>query len=210
MTTMQENLGGIHRSSILWFLLRLPNPTRVCMIRRPSQAFRDRGGYWCTATTLFFHWSHLRLRGWRRRCGIISTITWRRTGIWAFLYLVRTHTLNSGCKTLICHAHRDTKPLYTTNADALVSWFDSGVGHRVWRKVHREHPHVLGPTLLPRRQDDKSNVAGRKRARSTGPVWPTRDHGGSLGHDHIKASKVRQRQAAEEKALKDSVWYVLH
>ena len=88
-------------------------------------------------------------------------------------------------------AHRDTKPHYTTNADALVRWFESGVGHCVWRKVHREHPHVLGPTLLPRRQDDKSNVAGRKRARSTGPVWPTQDNGGGLGHGRIKASKVR-------------------
>ena len=42
-------------------------------------------------------------------------------------------------------AHRDTKPHYTTNADALVRWFESGVGHCVWTKVHREHPHVLGP-----------------------------------------------------------------
>ena len=141
MTTMPENLEGIHPLSILWFLLRLPNSTRVCMIRRQSQAFRDRGGCWCTATTLFFHWSHLKLHGWRRRCGIMRTITWKRTGIWVYLYLVRIHQLNSGYTTLICHAHRDTKPHYTSNAEALVRWFDSGVGHCVWRKVHRSRSH---------------------------------------------------------------------
>jgi hypothetical protein len=93
------------------------------------------------------------------------------------------------------------------DADALVSWFESGVGHRVWRTVRREHPHVLDPTLLPRRQENMSKAAtGRKPARSTGPVRPTLNGGGSRGH--IKASKPRQRQAAMDKALKDAVWYV--
>ena len=90
-----------------------------------------------------------------------------------------------------------TKPPY--DADALVSWFESGVGHRVWRTVRREHPDVLGPTLLPRRQENMPKAAtGRKPARLIE----------STVHGHIKGSKARQRQAAKEKALNDSAWYV--
>ena len=90
------------------------------------------------------------------------------------------------------------------DADALVEWFESGVGHQVWRTVHSEHAHVLQPTVTPRRRDNVSTATKRKRARSSGPVKPTWNNGSS----HIKASKARQRQAAEEKTLRDAMLYV--
>eukprot|EP00890_Picochlorum_soloecismus_P001817 jgi/Picsp_1/2636/NSC_00866-R1_---NA--- len=90
-------------------------------------------------------------------------------------------------------------------SDALVEWFESGVGHQVWRTVHSEHAHVLQPTLMPRRRDNVPTATKRKRDRSTGPAKPIWKNG---SHSHIKASKARQRQAAKTKAMKDSMWYV--
>ncbi|KAI8114650.1 hypothetical protein M9434_002770 [Picochlorum sp. BPE23] len=90
-------------------------------------------------------------------------------------------------------------------SDALAVWFESGDGHQVWRTVHSEHAHVLQPTLTPRRRDNASNATKRKRARSTGPAKPIWTKG---SHSQIKASKARQRQAAQTKATKDSMWYV--
>ena len=105
------------------------------------------------------------------------------------------------------HNHLETyRHLGFRLSDALVRWFESGVGHRVWSTVRREHPHALDPTLLPRRREKLPKAAGRKRGRSTCPVRPTLTDGGRPGH--IKASKSRQRQAAMGKALKDAVWYV--
>ncbi|KAI8100265.1 hypothetical protein M9435_006750 [Picochlorum sp. BPE23] len=82
-------------------------------------------------------------------------------------------------------------------SDALVEWFDSGVGHQVWRTVHSEHAHVLQSTLTPRRRDNVPTATKRKRARSTGPAKPIWTNG---SHSQIKASKARQRQAAQTKA----------
>lgn len=91
------------------------------------------------------------------------------------------------------------------HADALVEWFESGVGHQVWRTVHSEHAHVFQPMLTPRKYENMSNATKRKRARSTGPAKPIWKNG---SHSHIKASKARQQQAAKTKAMKDSMWYV--
>jgi hypothetical protein len=90
-------------------------------------------------------------------------------------------------------------------SDALVEWFESGVGHQVWRTVHSEHAHVFQPMLTPRKYENMSNATKRKRARSTGPAKPIWKNG---SHSHVKASKARQRQAAKTKAMKDSMWYV--
>ncbi|KAI8114378.1 hypothetical protein M9434_002503 [Picochlorum sp. BPE23] len=90
-------------------------------------------------------------------------------------------------------------------SDALVEWFETGVGHQVWRTVHSEHAHVLQPTLTPRRRDNVPTATKRKRAPSTGPAKAIWKNG---SHSHIKASKARQRQAAKTKAMKDSMWYV--
>ena len=90
------------------------------------------------------------------------------------------------------------------HADALVEWFESGVGHQVWRTVHSEHAHVFQPMLTPRKYENVSNATKRKRARSTGPAKPIWKNGSS----HIKASKARQRQAAEKKTLRDAMLYV--
>eukprot|EP00889_Picochlorum_renovo_P006438 jgi/Picre1/33468/NNA_008792.t1 len=90
-------------------------------------------------------------------------------------------------------------------SDASVEWFESGVGHQVWRTVHSERAHVFQPTLTPRKHENLSNATKRKRARSTGPIKPIWKNG---SHSHIKASKARQQQAAKTKAMKDSMWYV--
>ena len=90
----------------------------------------------------------------------------------------------------------DNTIAYTYHADALVGWFESGVGHQVWRTVHSEHVHVFQPMLTPRKHENMSNATKRKRAQSTGPVKPTWKNG---SHSHIKASKARQLKAAEKK-----------
>jgi len=89
------------------------------------------------------------------------------------------------------------------HADALVEWFESGVGHQVWRTVRSEHAHVFQPMLTPRKHENMSNATKRKRTQSTGPVKPTWN--GS--HSHIKASKARQQQAAEKKTLRDAMLF---
>ena len=91
------------------------------------------------------------------------------------------------------------------HADALVEWFESGEGHRVWRTVHFKYAHVLQPMLTPRQHENISNATKRKRARSTGPANPIWNNG---SQSHIKASKTRQHQAARAKSLRDSVLYV--
>jgi len=89
-------------------------------------------------------------------------------------------------------------------SDALVEWFESGDGHQVWRTVHSKHAHVLQPMLIPRHHENTPSATKRKRARSTGPAKPFWTNGSS----HIKASKDRQRQAAEKKTLRDAMVYI--
>ncbi|KAI8112070.1 hypothetical protein M9434_003394 [Picochlorum sp. BPE23] len=111
-------------------------------------------------------------------------------------------TLEGGQYVLLVKALRQNRS--GQEHAALVEWFESGVGHQVWRTVHSEHAHVLQPTLTPRKHENMSNATKRKCAQSTGPAKPIWKN---CSHSHIKASKARQRQAAKTKAMKDSMCY---
>jgi hypothetical protein len=90
--------------------------------------------------------------------------------------------------------------------DALARWFEDGVGHEVWKSIHAHHPHVLGPTLVPRSMFHIPSDALKMRHRKHQPSKVA----GALvlsSRRHIKASKTRQQEAARAKTLRDSVWY---